>query len=520
MPLVGPRLNHTIDLTKLLEPGLSTKPDDVALQSATSRRTWKDLDQISDRLAAQLIAKGLKPGDRVASLMPNRTALLVFYVACLKARLVITPLNYRYMAPEIDHALRLTEASILLAHAERDEDLAKSDAVGELPLGTIFFEATDDRSPTLEQLMAETPPQVKLSQPEPEDPAIIFFTSGSTGKPKGVTHTRQTFGALIASAIESHKMTPDDIVLPGSSCSHAGGIFYSFMTLAVGGRIILPRTFDADEILPLMREHNPTLLWMLPAALISMVREHKATSEDFASVRLCTSGGDKVPVELEQEFTEIAGFPIDEVWGMSEIGIATINPPSGVNKLGSVGVLGPGYEGSVRDDDGKELPAGGSGRLWIRAPSNMIGYWNRPDATEETIVDGWLDTGDVMQADEDGYFHFNGRKKQIIVHDGSNISPQDVEEAVLAHEAVASAGVVGVHDLVHGENVWAFVTLKEGLPRPTSQEIIRVARERVGYKAPEVIIVIDVMPLNATGKVDRVTLKQWAAEQLNAHHEE
>jgi len=520
MPLVGPRLTDTIDLIKLLAPGLSSKPDDIALQSVSAARhwTWRELDRDSDRLAAHLIARGLKPGDRVASLMPNRNELLVFYLACLKARLVITPLNYRYMAPEIDHALGLTEASILLCHAERDADLAKCETVDKLPLGTIFFGATDQRSPTLEKLLAEAPPEATLPQPEPGDPSIIFFTSGSTGKPKGVTHTRQTFGALIASAVESHEMTPDEVVLPGSSISHAGGIFYSFMAFAVGGRVIMPRTFDADEILPLLREHKPTLLWMLPAALISMVQEHKAQSDDFASVRLCTSGGDKVPEELEVEFTDVAGFPIDEVWGMSEVGIGTINPPSGANKLGSVGMLGPGYEGSVRDEDGNELPVGQSGRLWIRAPSNMIGYWNRPDATAETIVDGWLDTGDVMHVDEDGYFRFDGRKKQIIVHDGSNISPQEVEEAVLAHEAVASAGVVGVHDIMHGENVWAYITLKEGVPRPTSQDVIRRARERVGYKAPEVIIVLDEMPLNATGKVDRVTLKKWAAERLNAHH--
>ena len=518
MPLAGSPLTDTFDLTKLLANGLASKPDDIVLHSAATRWTWRELERDTDRLAAHLIAIGLKPGDRVASLMPNRNALLVFYLACLKARLVVTPLNYRYMAPEIDHALGMTDASILLAHAERDDDLARSELVDTLPLGVIYYGATDGRGPTLEGLLAEAPPEVPLPQPELSDPAIIFFTSGSTGKPKGVTHTRQTFGALIASAVESHEMTADEIALPGSSISHAGGIFYSFMTLAVGGRIIMPRTFDGDEILPLLREHRPTFVFMLPAALISMVQEHKARREDFASVRLCTSGGDKVPAELEKEFSELAGFSIDEVWGMSEIGIATINPPSALNKLGSVGVLGPGYEGSVRDEDGIELPNGGSGRLWIRAPSNMIGYWNRPDATEETIVDGWLDTGDVMQADADGYFWFQGRKKQIIVHDGSNICPQDVEEAVLAHDAVESVGVVGVHDLVHGENVWAYVTLVEDLERPLSQEVIRFARERVGYKAPEVIIVIEEMPLNATGKVDRVTLKKWAAERLDAYH--
>jgi acyl-CoA synthetase (AMP-forming)/AMP-acid ligase II len=144
----------------------------------------------------------------------------------------------------------------------------------------------------------------------------------------------------------------------------------------------------------------------------------------------------------------------------------------------------------------------------------MLGYWNRPDATAEVIKDGWLDSGDVMLADDDGYLRFRGRKKQIIVHDGSNICPQEVEDALLAHDAVASAGVVGIHDLVHGENVRAYVTLKPGAKRPTAQELIRFARARIGYKAPEQIVVLDEMPLNPTGKVDRVSLKRMAEERL------
>jgi acyl-CoA synthetase (AMP-forming)/AMP-acid ligase II len=144
----------------------------------------------------------------------------------------------------------------------------------------------------------------------------------------------------------------------------------------------------------------------------------------------------------------------------------------------------------------------------------MVGYWNRPDATAETIKDGWLDTGDIMKADDDGYLWFCGRKKQIIVHDGSNICPQEVEDALLEHDAVAEAGVVGIHDLVHGENVRAYITLKQGTKAPTSQELIRFARARVGYKAPEEIVVLDEMPLNATGKVDRVSLKRMAEARL------
>ncbi len=517
MPLVGPPLTKSVDIRKLLDVGLAQTPDEEALHSAISSWTWREMDRDATHVAKHLIGLGLKPGDRVATLMPNRNALLVFYLGCLRARLVITPLNYRYMAPEIDHALSLTRASVLLAHAERDADLAKSKCVPELPFGVIAFEATDGRDPSLEALLETPAPDVELPESQLTDNAIIFFTSGSTGKPKGVTHTLGTYGHVLASVVESHGLTADDVVLPGSSISHSGGFLYSMAALSVGAKVAMPRNFDGAEMLPLLRDQRPTVVWMLPAALITLVHDHLATSEDFASVRLCTSGGDKVPSELEKEFTELTGFPIDEVWGMSEIGCASINPPDVMIKIGSIGTLGNGYMGSIRDEGGNELPTGQSGRLWIKSPANMVGYWERPDATTETIVNGWLDTGDVMEADADGYLWFRGRKKQIIIHDGSNICPQEVEEAVMAHPAIEEVGVVGVHDHVHGENVWAYVTLSPGQDQPKRENVIQTARERVGYKAPEVVIFLDDMPLNATGKVDRVTLKNWAADQLEGH---
>jgi long-chain acyl-CoA synthetase len=254
---------------------------------------------------------------------------------------------------------------------------------------------------------------------------------------------------------------------------------------------------------------------MLPAPLFGLVRDHGAVREDFASVRLCLSGGDKVPGQLEREFTALSGFPIDETFGMTEIGIATISPPSGLNKIGSVGRLIAGYQGSVRDEMGREVATGAEGRLWIRSPCNTIGYWDNADATAAMIKDGWLDTGDVLKFDADGYLWFCGRRKQIIVHDGSNIAPQEVEDALIEHPAVSSAGVVGVHDLVHGENVRAFVTLKDDVQRPTPAALIAFARARVGYKAPEDVVVLDAMPLNPTGKIDRVALKKLAEAQLS-----
>ena len=510
MPLSGPPLNEPVDLRRLLRAGLATKPDEMALVSAEGGHTWRELDRASDRLAANMLEFGVRRGDRVASLMPNRSALIIHYLACFKAGFVATPLNYRYMPAEIDHALEVSEASILLAHAERDQDLAMSQRAGGLPLGVITYGAGNGNRPRLEELVQRAPRQVQVPAPSSADPAIIFFTSGSTGKPKGVTHTFETLGWLLAAWREGSETTADDIVLPGSSASHIGGFLLSFASLSAGARVLVARTFDGDELLPLLREHRPTILVMLPAALFALVRDHAATPDDFVSIRLCVSGGDKVSAELEREFTDLAGFPIDESYGMTEIGISNLNPPSGTNKLGSVGTLNPGYRASIREESGTELPAGQEGRLWVKSPCNMIGYWNRPDATAETIKDDWLDAGDVMRADNDGYLWFCGRKKQIIVHDGSNICPQEVEEALLEHVAVASTGVVGIHNLVHGENVRAYITVKEGVERPTSQELIRFARARVGYKAPEEIVVLDDMPLNATGKVDRIALKRLA----------
>ena len=517
MPLTGPPLDAPADLAKFLSGCLKTKPDELALVSAETRWTWRQLEETSDRLARNLLGLGLKLGDRVASLMPNRTALVIHYLACIKAGLVATPLNYRYMPPEMDHALRLSEASILFAHAERADDIAASALASKLPLGLISYGGSLGDNPSFEQLI-ETGAAADLPAIDRSAPAFILFTSGSTGLPKGVTHSRETLGWMMASGVAALELTAQDVLLPGSSISHIAGILNSLTGLAYGARVVVARSFDGDELLALLRETRPTALWMLPAALFRVVREHGATRDDFASLRLCFSGGDMIPAELNREFSDLAGIAIDELYGMTETGHISINPPSGENRLGSVGNLNAGFTAAIRDEDGAELPVGQEGRLWVRGPTLTVGYWKQPEATAETICDGWLDTGDVMRADDDGYLWFCGRRKQIIVHDGSNICPQEVEGSLLSHPAVESAGVVGVHDLTHGETVHAYITLRQGVARPSSQELIDFARARVNYKAPEVIVILDKMPLNATGKVDRVALKKLAADQLAAEH--
>ncbi len=514
MPLYGPPLDKPVEITTILRTGLEQHPDSVALLSAKTRSTWQDLETVTNRLAANLLSHGLKPGDRVATLMPNRTALLIFYMACFKAGLVVVPLNYRYTPREIDHALKISGAAALFAHIEREHDWQASRLAGDLSHGIVTYGGARDSALDYYALAMSGPSDVSFPARDAAEPAAIFFTSGSTGPAKGVTHSVASIGWMLAGAVDAFEMVADDVVLPGSSMSHVGSFIWALAGLSRGARVVVARTFDSHEILPLLRAERPTVVCMIPAALLKLVREHGATREDFASIRLCRSGSDKVPAELEAEFERLTGHKIDEGYGMTEVGLASLNPPTGLIKIGSVGRAIGGFELSVRDESGAEVAQDEPGQLYMQTPARMLGYWNDPDATAKTMQGDWLDSGDIMKFDADGYLWFCGRKKQIIVHDGSNIFPQEVEEALLEHPAVENTGVIGVHDLMHGENVRAYVSIREGAERPKVQELIDFARERVGYKAPEEIEFLEEIPLNPTGKVDRVSLKARAS----AHH--
>ncbi|PHQ72280.1 MAG: acyl-CoA synthetase [Sneathiella sp.] len=513
MTAAANQLDTPADLVNILAVGLAKRPDEIAMISRRAKWTWRELEEMSIRLAKSYLAHGMKPGDRVASLMPNRWELLVHYLACLKAGLVATPLNYRYMAPEIDHALGLSGSVVLVAHAERVADLAATELTEKLPLGVVTYSAEEGTGPRFEDMLKAEHPEISLPVLDPDAPYVIFFTSGSTGKPKGVTHSLHTLGWMCRYISHSMGIVEDDVMLPGSSMSHMGGFLWSFSCIVEGVKLIVARSFDGDEMLPIFREFKPTVLFMIPAALFELVRDHHGSHDDFASIRLCISGGDKISSVLEHEFMEKAGIIVSEIYGMTEIGVSHYNQDKSLDHLGSVGSVAPGFEAIIRDDDRNEVPFDTPGRVWVRSNCTTLGYWGNKEATEEARdADGWFDTGDILKKDAAGFYWFCGRKKQIIVHDGSNICPQEVEEALQGHSSVEHAGVVGVHDLVHGENVIAYITWQAGTAAATAPELIAHAKALVGYKAPEEIVVLEEMPFNATGKVDRVTLKRYAEE--------
>lgn len=515
MPYQGPPLAPPIDLDRLLETGLVADPAAAALQDLSRSIGWAELDCQVEQLARAYRGLGLRRGDRIASLIPNRVELVVHYLAGLRSGLVLTPLNYRYVPPEIDHALTVSGAAALVFHGERQADVQAGDVAGGLPLGCHRIDDATGFGP----LLAAAPASGD-DQPWPElagdDPCFIYFTSGSTGRPKGVTHSRASFAAVLTSLIQAIELNRGEEVLAGSSLAHIASSALVLAALAAGASAAIASRIDAATVETLLRRHRPSVLLMLPAALFELLRDARLQATDLGSVRLCLSGGDKVPHQLQEEFRQAAGFSIDECFGMTEIGYTTLAPPSGPNRIGSVGRLCPGFKASLRHEDGTEVAEGEEGRLWIQSPSCMVGYWDNPRATAETIQQGWLDSGDEMRVDADGFFWFCGRRKQIIVHDSSNICPQEVEEALSEHPAVDLVGVIGIQDPVHGENVLAYVSLRPGQPAPSEADLIAFARARVGYKAPEEIRVLPELPLTPVGKTDRLALRQLAADGLHA----
>src|SRR5436190_855758 len=238
MPIEGGALGAATTPPHLaLRLGLETKPDALAMVSATRRMTWREVDEESSRLAAGYRRLGLEPGDRIASLMPNRIALALHYLACFKAGLVATPLNYRYATPEVDHALEVSGASALLVHAERADDVAASRLAPELRCGVVSYGRHEGPGRRLDALLA-TESEPGMSPPDPSSPAAIFFTSGSTGPAKGVTHTHETLGWMSASAIAAFELTAEDTFLPGSSMSHLGSFLWTLSSLAVGAPVV------------------------------------------------------------------------------------------------------------------------------------------------------------------------------------------------------------------------------------------------------------------------------------------
>lgn len=345
-------------------------------------------------------------------------------------------------------------------------------------------------------------------------PAAILYTSGTTAKPKGVTYTHGTLWHNCVIQAQTFAFTPNDVHLVSTAACHAAAFTGQLLpNVHVGGTAVLTHLPSPVQVVHAVEHHKVTRIQMLPATVHDLV-EHleRHPSADLGSLRVCTAGGDVVPLELHERFRKAVGIEITELCGMTEALSYVTNPPFGPKRPGSVGKPAAETRLRIADDHDRDLPAGEVGEILVQSPAVMVGYWNDPRATAEALRGGWMHTGDLGRCDPDGYYWFVGRKKEIIIRGGSNISPLEVEEVIDAHPAVHLSCVLGMPDKKFGEAVVAYVALRDDVQRPTAEDLRRFVATRVAaYKVPERITLLDELPLNSTGKVDRKKLHALVA---------
>jgi long-chain acyl-CoA synthetase len=500
-------------LRDLLAPRSSAQARQPALFGAQVW-TYSRLEEEGGRLARTWLAHGLEPGDRVAMLLPNVPEALVIYVACFKAGLAAVPLDYRYQPPQINYVLRHSGSRILVSHVDRLDDVAACDEARHVMLAAVGADSARHGVPPLAYGSAPAGPELASAEFRSDDVAIIFYTSGTTGRPKGVMLTRAALTAGTKKFLARVPLGPSDIALVSSPLNRPFALRTQVLpTLHSGGGVFLIEKFSAQTYLGALRESPPkTFLALAPYSLHLVVHSPDAGREDFKNVRLCISGGDRVPLELHRAFHRLSGLELSEQCGMTETGMYALTPPFGRKKPGSIGLPFYGTQVCLVDQDGNDVPAGQVGEVIVHSPLMMDGYWNDSAQTRKAMRDGWCRTGDLARFDEDGYLWFAGRKKNIIVRDGWNVSPLEVEDALLAHPAVAQACVVGVTDLVHGQSVHAFVTWQQGANPPTADVLRQFVGEKLHcHQVPERIHIVAELPRTGAGKVDRERL-HWQAE--------
>jgi len=492
-------------------------PARTALIVEQDRWSFSEFDAVTDRVAARLMASGIAPGDRVALHFTNGFPIAAAYYACFKAGAIAVPLNTRMKRAELAYVLNHSGARLYLGHANLYAELHEGRS-GLEQLADVFL--TGDLSPfpsvrPLEQLTDPGGPIATADVTWPvinEDaPAVIMYTSGTTARPKGVTHTHRTLTQLAVTGIavaDVHLNDVSGIVLP--TC-HIFGLSVLVSTLIAGNTVVMIPRFELPFVLEQLQQHGVTIFGALPVMLNAMLHTPGAATYDLSRLRACFAGGDAVPTEVHRRFKETFRVDVTEACGMTEVQPYAVNPLYGRGKVGSIGLAAPETTLRLVDPFDRDVETGASGEVLVRSGAMMVGYWNDPAATAATIVDGWLRTGDLARLDEDGYYWFVGRTKEIIVRAGSNISPLEVEDALYQHPAVREVGVVGVPNAELGEVVRAFVALKSGATA-TSEELRAFVGERLAaYKVPESITFLPDLPKGLTGKVQRKALKEMDA---------
>jgi long-chain acyl-CoA synthetase len=488
-----------------------TRPKSAAFVFHEEVWTYERLAAEAERLARGLAARGIEPGDRVALHMMNRPEMIVAYYACFKLGAIAAPLRTAFKFAELAPLLQRLKPALYIGETDLYGNVAPVDVSilapgkrfvvngtfedhGVQPWETLFDEATDAD-------LSVTPAQYK--------PAVLINTSGTTGQPKFVIHTPATLSESVDLMVKHWGFSDDDVMIMPLPLAHMSGLI-SFLTyIQFGAPFVLLEGFDGDTVLDSIERHRCTWCVGFPAQYAALLECQRARPRDLASLRICFTGADVCPIDLQERTPSILGAPLYNLWGATEvIGSLTFGL-----QHGPVARIVKGARIRLIDENGADVADGETGELLIRGANVFAGYWNDSRATEESLKGGWYHTGDLMRRGEGDDLWFVSRKKDIIIRGGTNISPVEVEQALIAaHPAVEEAAVVGIPDAALGQRVFGFVKLANRTKDTVLSDILgNVATRLASYKVPEGLRIVDELPRNALSKVDRNMLQAMAA---------
>ncbi|HEX2910830.1 MAG TPA: long-chain fatty acid--CoA ligase [Chloroflexia bacterium] len=503
----------SLNLATLLTESTKANPKHTAIIFDEFRMSYGELNAATNKFANVLKAAGIGPGQKVAIMLPNIPQFVICYYGILKTGATVVPLNVLLKAPEVAFHLQDSEAIMLVAWegfaqeavgGYRETEVCQSLVIVNAPGSQNLPEVNNVKS--FNALMAQAAPTFDMVQTMPDDTAVILYTSGTTGRPKGaeLTHFNMFFNARVVVDNFGLEWHPDDVMLVALPLFHAfGQSCVMNVGVAVGATLTLMARFDPVKAYEIIQRDKVTAFSGVPTMYFYLLNHPDRKKYDLSTLRICTSGGAAIPVEVLSAFKRETGVTILEGYGLSETSpVATFNVMFKPTKPGSIGIPIWGVECKIVDEFDNEVPVGESGELLIRGHNVMKGYLNHPEATAEVMRDDWFHSGDVAKFDEEGYIYIVDRKKDMIIRGGFNVYPREIEEVLYAHPAVAEAAVVGVPDPAMGEEVKAFVVLKPGATA-TEDEIREYCKARIASnKYPRIIeFYPEGLPKNATGKI-------------------
>src|SRR3954471_21883194 len=485
------------NLASILTETAERRPDHIAIKLDDFELNYQLLNEATARVAGLLKSKGIEPGDRVGIMLPNVPHFPVVFYGALRAGAVVVPMNVLLKPREVGFYLKDPEAKLVFAW----HDFAEAAEQGASDAGA---EAILVKPGEFEQMLFEQEADHGMADRSGDDTAVILYTSGTTGTPKGAELTHDNLLGNVETILSTLiEMQPDDVVLGALPFFHVFGLTCGLnSTIKAGGTLTLIPRFDPDHALEIIERDKVTIFEGVPTMYVAMLHSGKADSADASSLRLCVSGGSAMPGEVLRAFEEKFGCKILEGYGLSETSpVASFNHPDKEREVGAIGTPISGVEMRVVDENGKDVEQGEVGEIAIKGHNVMKGYWDKPDATDEVMDDGWFHTGDMAKVDEDGYFFIVDRKKELIIRGGYNVYPREIEEVLYEHEGVLEAAVVGVPDESMGEEVGAAVVLKEGQDVSADDLKAYVKEEVANYKYPRKIWFVDELPKGPTGKI-------------------